>query len=133
MKIALLSLIFLAATAFGAIGHFWFGKTLSAAEAEQRWGKQEFSIADFKASQVGQRSKMTATLIRRKKEWIGKPISEVEKQLGKYDGYYFTDWIPAYIINVRKDEKDDLWQIVFLPDTEEKVKDIIIHKNCCDY
>ena len=115
-----------------AANHFWFGKTLSPTQAEARWGKGEFITDRFKSGKPDERAKMAVSLVKEKKLWIGKEVKEVRQKLGSHDGYYFTDWIPAYLIQVGKSQKEETWQIVFLPDNDYKVKDIIIHRNCCD-
>lgn len=45
---------------------------------------------------------------------------------------HFIDTYPAYIIQSGKNKKEETWQIVFLLNSEYRVRDIIVHKNCCD-
>ena len=101
---------------------------MSAKEAQKKFGKKEFSKASFKSGAPNVRGEMTADLIL-KKHFVGKPLTVVTQELGAPDGYYENDQIPAYIIS--KKEKD-IWQVVFLPDSEWKnVAEVLIHKNCC--
>jgi len=44
-------------------------------------GREEFNIDRFKKGDIGERAKMAASLIRTKKNWIGKPIKEIEENL----------------------------------------------------
>ena len=115
-----------------AANHFWFGKLLTSSQSEARWGKEEFNIERFKKGDPSERAKMSASLVKNKKLWVGKKIKEIREQFGSHDGFYFTDWIPAYLIQVGRSQKEETWQVVFLPDNEYNVKDIVIHKNCCD-
>lgn len=112
--------------------HFWFRKTLSVEKTEKRWGSAVLDTSEFKNGKPEQRAKMSVSLIKNKKDWVGKPIEEIRKILGRPDGFYFTDTIPAYLIEVGKDKTQESWQIVFLPDRDFKVADLIIHRNCCD-
>lgn len=112
--------------------HFWFGKTIGATDAEKRWGNREFVLEEFKSGGVSIRGKMTASLIRNKKNWIGKSRSEIRAFFGPHDGFYFTDTIPAYIVDGGEDNSKETWQVVFLSDKNYKVEDLIIHKNCCN-
>lgn len=117
----------------GVAKHFWFGKTMTPIQAEHRWGKGTFSAEVFKKSSPDGRAKIAASLLRQKKQWIGKSLSGIKEVLGEESGHYFTDWIPTYLIEIGKNDGDETWQIVFVPDNEYKVKDIIIHRNCCDH
>jgi hypothetical protein len=128
-KILSVTLFMMLATSTVASG-FWFGKTMSLKEAEKRWGKKEFSAAEFKTASVDDRAKMAASLISKKKDlYVGKPIHIIRNELGGHDGYYFTDWIPAYVILMGRKLGEETWQVVFLPDEKDLIKDIIIHKN----
>lgn len=111
---------------------FWFGKEMTAKSAERKWGHQEFSASVFKTAEMTVRAQMAASLVQKKKQYIGKPLKDIRKELGSYDGYYFTDMIPAYFISRGVEKGEETWQIVFIPDEKYQVKDIIIHRNCCD-
>lgn len=107
----------------------WFGKTMSAAEAQRRWGSEEFDAARFKKGDMPARAKMASSLIKHKNQWIGKSVQELKKSIGEHDGFYFTDTIPAYFITDAQKEGDEAWQIVFLPDNARNIKDVIIELN----
>ncbi len=134
MKFSVLIILFLFINhpVIAAGAHFWFGKTMITSKAEDRWGKDPFILERFKNGSTKDRAKMAASIIRGKKAWIGRPLSEIREQLGPHDGFYFTDIIPAYLIEVAEKKGDESWQIVFLPDNARMISDVIIHKNCCN-
>ena len=99
----------------------------------RRWGEQPFNEAKFKAAGENRavRAKMTCSLLKNQKEYIGLDSLEIRKRLGDYTGYFFSESFPAYIIN-RSAEKDrNVWQILFFVDGDHKVSEIVVHKNCC--
>lgn len=111
---------------------FQIGETMPLATAEKRWGKAPFNAERFKAGAPEDRSKMVVDLIK-KKYFVGKAPSEVFSALGRSDGHFFSDAIPAYFLNEGWRTNVDTWQVVFLLDGKsEKVSGIIIQKNCCD-
>ena len=128
MKKLLLVIALVSATALAA-NQFWFGKTMDPAKAEARWGHDEFRPQAFKAATPEARAKMAASAVRNKRLWIGKSLPEVRQELGSHDGYYFTDSIPAYLVQIAETAADETWQVVFLPDNKNRVKDVIIHRN----
>ncbi len=107
----------------------WFGKKMTVEKAEKRWGGEGFDASRFKNGGLTERSKMASSLLRNKNRWIGRPIEDIRKELGNHDGYYFTDTIPAYLITWAEKSNDEIWQIVFLPDGNYLVKDVIIEQN----
>lgn len=133
MKFAkFLFLILLIASAGFAFAKYKFGgPTMKVSVAEKRWGYAKFSAEKFKEGSVQDRSKMTVDLIKGR-SFIGKTRDEVIAELGTQDGFYFLDTFPAYIVEDGSENKQDVWQIVFALDTDFKVKDVFIHKNCCD-
>jgi len=128
LKTLVFTILLISTFAFAVGSSFWFGKTLSAKEAISHWGHEEFSNAKFRDADVNGRAKMAAALIENKKAWIGRPLDDVHKQLGPHDGFYFTDTIPAYLVQTAKSEKEETWQVVFLPDRKDQIKDVIIHR-----
>ncbi len=114
--------------------HFWRGETMSLKKVCKTWGSLPLDIAKFKQAEEDEatRAKMTCSLLKNKKNYIGKDTTEIRKLFGDYSGYYFSDMIPTYIIKSAKKKGQDTWQIVFLIDNQEKISKIIVHKNCCD-
>ncbi len=66
------------------------------------------------------------------KQFIGKDILEIRKLFGDFTGHYFVDISPTYIVGGVNSTDTNTWQLVFLINHDEKILDIILHKNCCD-
>lgn len=115
--------------------HFWHGDLMSEKKVCERWGKQALNVKKFKSAGEGSsvRAKMACSLIKNKKKFLGKDTGEIMKLFGSCDGHYFSDMIPAYLIEIASKKGQDSWQIVFLIDRRERVSDIVVHKNCCYY
>lgn len=73
---------------------------------------------------------MVSTLMRTN-PFKGKSYKEVKAALGPSDGYYFSDYYPAYLIQEGWADGKDTWQVVFMLDKNRNVEDVILHKNCC--
>lgn len=112
--------------------HFWRGETLTKTNVEKRWGKTKFEIEKFKTGDLTLRASMAASLMDHSKIFIGKDPSDVRKMLGDFDGFYFTDMFPTYLIQRAQNRSEEAWQIVFLLGRDKKVSEVIVHKNCCD-
>lgn len=106
-------------------------KTLSSDDVKKKWGSEVYDAKKFKAGDYATKSKMAYSIMQ-DKALIGKKISEIRDLFGPSEGYFFTDTIPVYIIQRGKTHSDQTWQLVFLPDKNDRVLDIIMHKNCCD-
>jgi hypothetical protein len=127
-----LASLFIFSASLGVAKHFWRGETMSAADIEKKWGKSSFDASRFKGGDYKVRASMAASLLSNPRKYIGVDRSIVREQLGDFDGFYFSDMFPTYIIELGKNHEEDTWQIVFVLGREEKVSDIIVHKNCCD-
>jgi hypothetical protein len=115
-----------------AFAHFWRGATLSASEVGKRWGQTAIDSAKFKAGDEKIRASMAYSILKNPKLFKGKLVTDIRKELGDPDGFYFTDIFPAYMISRAKTDQEDSWQIVFLLNKDRKVDKVIVHKNCCD-
>ena len=111
--------------------HPWLGKTMSVSQVKKKWGEHPFDMEQFKNGDVEARAKMAYALINSKK-LLGLNASEVRAKLGDFDGHYFSESYPTYLIQIAKSQKEESWQLVFLIDDKKRVKEIIVHKNCCD-
>ena len=114
--------------------YFQYREFMGFNEVCKRWGERAFDSIEFKkAGRKGEskRAKMTCSLIRNKQQYIGKKREDIRKILGNYTGHYFSDMYPTYIIETAKKIGEDSWQIVFLIDNKGKIKNIVVHKNCC--
>jgi len=100
--------------------------------AQKKWGDKKFIPEVFKKNLPEERATMASDLIKQQ-HYIGKNLSYVKDQLGTPDGFFFTDSIPAYQIELYTEKKKEAWQIVFLPDEShpEKIGAVKIHKKCC--
>lgn len=112
--------------------HFWRGETLSASEVKRRWGEADYNMEKFKTGSEELKRSMAYSVVKNKNKFIGMPVKAIHDTLGLPDGFYFKDVFPAYIIEDGAKQKKDTWQIVFLLDRDQKVNDVIVHKNCCD-
>ena len=99
----------------------------------RRWGTETLNTKKFKSANENEslRAKMACSLIKNKKQYLGKSQAEIRKIFGDYSGHYFSDTIPAYLIETAEKKGDDSWQIVFLLNNNWKVSNIAVHKNCC--
>lgn len=111
---------------------FQKGIFLSVKEAEKKWESRSFNAEAFKKSNISVRASMAASIIK-EKSLLGKTNVEIWKLLGRHDGYYFSDLIPAYVIEDNSMQGGDVWQIVFFLNRSDRVKTIRIHKNSSEY
>ncbi len=113
--------------------HFWRGELMSLKTVCERWGEESLDIAKFKLSEDNEpvRAKMTCSLLKNQKKYIGIDSGEIRKIFGDPTGHYFSDMFPAYIIESAKTREKDSWQIVFLINRKEQISKIVVHKNCC--
>lgn len=103
---------------------------MSLSDASKRWGEKPFVAEQFRKGDEKTRASMAASLIHSKK-YIGKTVETVLSELGDPDGYYFSETVPAYVIE-RKSKPKEVWQLVFLPDSKKHlIEEVKIHKNCC--
>lgn len=114
-----------------AVHSIWRGETLSASKAQKRWGNQTYTSESFKKSDFTERAKMAASVLQ-DKSLKGLTVTEVRNKFGAPDGFYFIDSYPAYIIQDGKTRDEETWQIVFLLNASHKVREVIVHKNCCE-
>ena len=128
-KAALFTIGVVSASVFGR--HPWFGRTLNETEVKSRFGSAEFSAKEFKRGDESVRARMAYALMK-DKTLIGKSTEQIWELLGESDGHYFSEAYPAYLIHRARDEKDDSWQIVFLIDNDRRIKQVIVHRNCCE-
>lgn len=134
-RMIVVSIVFFGAiwAAIAGVRMFWRGETLADSKVCERWGDTPFDAKKFKDSESEQiRAKMACSLLKNQKTFIGKDRSDIRKELGDFDGFYFSDMFPAYMIHSATTRTEDSWQIVFLIDRKEAVSKVVVHKNCCD-
>lgn len=103
---------------------------MSVATAKQRWKEKTFDASKFKSGSAKERAAMATNLISSKK-LLGKTPEEIRILLGSFSGFFWSDYIPAYLIEEGWTQKKDTWQLVFLLSDQGLVNDVKIHKNCC--
>lgn len=109
----------------------WKGQTLDSSEIKRRWGEKKFVATTFKEASIDERATMVADLIKNQQQYRGKTALEIRASLGTFSGHYFNESYPTYLIQKWTEGKPETWQLVFLIDRHSKVKDIVVHKNCC--
>ena len=109
---------------------FTEGKTLKSSEVKQRWGNEKYDPKKFKEGDAKLKSQMAYSIMT-DKTFVGKSFTEIRELFGQPDGFYFIDTYPAYIIQEGKNKTEETWQIVFRIGRGYKVRDVIVHKNCC--
>ena len=130
--VLLISITTVFSAGFVLAKQLWRGKLMTTTEVCKKWGEKEFDAKAFKNATPDLRASMTCSLLKNQKPFIGKDISEIREILGDHDGYYFSDMYPAYLIQVGKNHTEESWQIVFMIDKDDDIKEIVVHKNCCD-
>ncbi len=110
---------------------FWGGKTMSAQAVKTRWGSDSYDLKKFKEGSYSVKSKMAYSIMS-DKTLINKSYEEIREMFGGNDGFYFIDTYPTYIIQRGKNHSEETWQLVFRMNNHFKVRDIIMHKNCCE-
>lgn len=130
--VSVAGLVVVGALGSSAIKAYRIGETMTLKEAEKRWGKEKLSEEKFKNGSPAVRARMIVDLIQTKR-FEGKPVKEVFDSLGWSDGHFFSDMVPAYIVEEgNKALKKDTWQVVFLlTGDSQRISEVIIHKNCC--
>lgn len=128
----LIILIFLSLASFGLLAQsFWGGKTMPPTQVKAKWGNEKFDSIKFKAAPFELKSKMAYSIMI-DKTLKGKSVEYIRETFGSPDGFYFIDSYPAYIIQMGKNHSEETWQIVFKLNNKFEVRDIIVHKNCCE-
>lgn len=103
--------------------------------AQKKWGKKAFVASKFKSGDENLRASMVVDLIK-SKAYVGRSLKKVREDLGEPNGYYENDGIAAYILtpetSTKSKQKENVWQVIFLPSKDWKtIREVKIHKNCC--
>lgn len=110
---------------------FWGGKTMTAAEVKLKWGHEKYDAQKFKEGSYDIKSKMAYSIMT-DKSLLKKTFEEIHEMFGENEGFYFIDTYPTYIVQRGKNHSEETWQLVFRMNNQYRVRDIIMHKNCCD-
>lgn len=111
--------------------HLWRGETLSQSEVKKKWGNSAFVQETFKNSDINTRSKMAYDLVEKKNLFIGKTPKEIRALLGDWDGHYFSESYPAYIIQEPTQEVREGYQVLFFLNKNGKISGLAVHHSCC--
>lgn len=103
---------------------------MSLSSAKQRWKEKPLNATRFKSGSTAVRAEMAVGIISGK-NFLGRSSEEVRTTLGNFSGFFWSDYVPAYIIEEGWGKGRDTWQLVFLLDDDGRVNDVRIHKNCC--
>jgi hypothetical protein len=103
-------------------------ETMSLDKAKKKWGEKTFDSIKFKNGNLNDRSPMVVDLIK-SKQFIGADSNVVREKLGPYTGYFWSDTIPAYIIEQKSKTNPVTWQLVFLIDENWKITEVRIQNN----
>jgi hypothetical protein len=98
-------------------------------EAKKRWGEKSFDAQKFGAASAQDRAPMAVDLLNHKSIFLGKMLSELKSVLGRHDGFFWRDHIPAYLVEDGRNNGKKSWQIVFLAGMDQKIADIRIYQN----
>jgi len=133
-KIIIAILILITIPCFYILGkHFWRGELMSPSKVCKKWGIAPLDIERFRKTQdISVRASMTCSLLKEQKKFIGKDPIEIREIFGNFDGFYFSEFYPTYMIESDDIKETPAWQIVFLIDRKQKISEIVVHKNCCD-
>ena len=138
MKKSILVIITILCFSYVQAKHFWRGELMNIKKVCKKWGKAPLNVSKFKAVEGNEdeeaiRAKMTCSLLKNQKQYIGKDTLNIKKLFGNYTGHYFSEMYPTYIIETAKTKEQNTWQIVFFINRQRKVSKIVVHKNCCDH
>lgn len=110
---------------------FFNDKTMKKSEVLKKWGAEKLDYEKFKSGSPEIKSKMAYSIMI-SKEIVGKSVDFIREKFGSPDGFYFIDVYPAYIIQEGTNSKEETWQIVFKLNEKYQVREIVVHKNCCN-
>lgn len=108
------------------------GETMSEELVRKKWGNDAYTAEGFRSASMEMKARMAANMLVQKSTFIGLDRSEIRKRLGDYSGYYISGMYPTYLIQEPSQQSQEAWQLVFLIDLKGKIKDLVVHKNCCD-
>lgn len=97
-------------------------KSLTLEEAEKKWGAREFSKEVFKKGPSKERAQMAVDLVKRKK-FLNEKKEVLVDLLGRHDGFFYDDRVPAYILEEPENNSEINWQLIFLTDWKGNITD----------
>lgn len=97
-------------------------KSLTLEEAEKKWGVREFSKDVFKKGPSRERAQMAIDIVKSKK-FINEKKEVLVDSLGRHDGFFYDDRVPAYVLEEPENTSEIIWQLVFLTDWKGNITD----------
>ena len=106
---------------------------MSVGEVCERWGDGPLDVAAFRAAEddEAKRAAMACSLLKNQDDYAGMSVSEIRHLFGEFEGHFWSEAQPTYLIEIAETRAEDTWQIVFLHDRDRRVTKIVVHKNCC--
>jgi hypothetical protein len=99
-------------------------------EAKKKWGQQEWSNKAWKGASLDTKAALAVDILQNK-YFIGKKENEIIEALGRQTGFFYSDYIPAYIIQKGipgVQDKKETWQLVVFSNDEQVIEEIKIHR-----
>ena len=93
---------------------------------QKRFGNRKFNAKLFRAGSLSLKASMVADIIK-SKYYIGKSRSQVQSDLGEPSGYYISETFLAYIVHIKKNDSQEVWQLLFIPDRSGRITDVKMH------
>lgn len=131
LTLSLILITLLTTTAILFASPFSKDTTLNAEEVKKKWGETSIDYVRFKTGDLKIKSQMAYSILK-DKSLIGQHVKYIRANFGSPDGFYFIDVYPAYIIQEGQNRAEETWQIVFKLNENAKVREVVVHKNCCD-
>jgi len=97
-------------------------KSLTLEEAEKKWGAREFSKDVFKKGPSRERAQMAVDIVKSKK-FLNEKKEVLVDSIGRHDGFFYADRVPAYILEEPENNSEIVWQLVFLSDWKGNITD----------
>ena len=94
----------------------------------KKWGKAPLNVSKFKSAEGNKdeesiRAKMTCSLIKNQKKYIGEDTLKIRKLFGNYTGHYFSGMYPTYIIETAKTkDQNNLANCFFYKPSKKNIK-----------
>jgi hypothetical protein len=102
-------------------------------KAQEKWGMQKLKPEEFKAATPGSPLRAAqAVAIVAAQLYVDGPMEKVKAELGPTDGFFLSEQFPVYEIQKATASDPEVWQLIFMPDADNRfVISVKIHKKCC--
>ncbi len=128
-QVSLLLGLALVVVLFVMAGRTWFsysGTTMTIEDAETKWGSRPLDRDLFREGTTEDRASMAANIVR-SQVYLRQPIQKVLDELGRPNSYFFSDEVPAYLLQKRSEQTPKTWKLVFNVDAHHRVSNVFIH------